>query len=346
MKTKFCLLFAVVFVTLRGPHTFGQDQDPNAVEVLRHYKESLSWQKTVSMKVTVESNGYEDGRRIPVTIKRLFTFRMDQEHARAEWSGKSLHIDANSTIDLDQSHVIKTIMNGDTYANLTSGLNRPPFAARIKSDKEFYDNQLNEMLCHPITGGPLWGKMYGNNRKSVAELLGESAGLTLRDEQENINGVPCYVLEATTEHGRVTAWLFREKGYNALKWSIQKTTGDLFNGKPISLRFWLAEFVADDLQKVGDFWVTTSGTLTFRIDYSDESPIKTKTTIHKYNVSDIQINPDFVALGAFKIDFPNGTRVSVDDYTGIRYVWQDGEIIPADDPTFDEIDKIVEELKQ
>jgi len=346
MKTKFCLLFAVVFVTLRGPHAFGQDQEPNAVELLRHYKDSLSWLQSVSMKITVESSGYEDGRRIPVTIKRLFTFRMDQEHARAEWSGKSLHIDANSNIDLDQSHVIKTIMNGDTYANLTSELNRPPLAARIKSDKEFYDNQLNEMLCHPITSGPVWGKMFGNNWKNVPELLNKPLWLVLRDKKENINNVLCYVLEAETENGKVTAWVAPEKGYSALKWSIQKNTGDLFNGKPLPSKFWLAEFVADNLQKVGDFWVTTSGTLTFRIDYSDESPIKTKTTIYKYNVRDIQINPDFVALGAFKIDFPNGTRVTVEDSPGIRYVWQDGEIVPADDPTFDEIDKIVDELKQ
>lgn len=350
MKTKFYLLLAVAFVTLRGPHASGQVHDPNAAEVLRHYRESLSWQKAVSMEVVIESNGYKDGRRIPVTTKRLFTFRMDQEHARANWLGESLHIDidANSTIDLDQSHVIKTIMNGDIYANLMSVLSRPPLGAEINTNKEFYDNQLNEMLCHPITGGPIWGKMFGNKYKNVPELLSESveAGLTLRDKKENINNVPCYVLEAETENGRVTAWIAPEKGYNALKWSIQKNTGDLFNGKPLSTKFWLAEFVADDLQKVGAFWITTAGTLTFRIDYSDEIPTKTKTTIYKYNASDIQINPDFKTLGAFKIDFPNGTRVSVDDFTGIKYVWQDGEIVPSNDSTFDEIDKIVDELNK
>jgi hypothetical protein len=57
--------------------------------------------------------------------------------------------------------------------------------------------------------------------------------------------------------------------------------------------------------------------------------------------------PDFDALGAFKINLPNGTRVFVEESPGVRYVWQDGEIVPdVDTPTFEEIDKTVEELKK
>jgi hypothetical protein len=67
----------------------------------------------------------------------------------------------------------------------------------------------------------------------------------------------------------------------------------------------------------------------------------------EYAVSDIQLNPDFEALGAFKIDLPNGIRVFVMEFPGVRYIWQDGKIVPdVDGPTFEEIDKMVDELKK
>ena len=51
-------------------------------------------------------------------------------------------------------------------------------------------------------------------------------------------------------------------------------------------------------------------------------------------------------MGAFKVDLPNGTRVFVTEFPGIRYIWQNGKIAPVDDPTFEEIDKMVDELKK
>jgi hypothetical protein len=350
MAKKFCLVFLAVFIGLGSVCVFGQSKDPNAAEVVSRYKESLSWQKSVSMKVCIESKVETDGERQPGIIQRQITFRRD--HERAEWLGKKLHIiDDNNTVDLDMSFVIKTIMNGDTYADLICGLERPPVVASINRDKEFYNNTLNKLLRDIANGGPLWGRIWGSNDKNVADLLIESANAQIGKKQEIIDGTSCYVVEATTRYGKVTAWISPEKNYSALKWSIQKKPGDLFNQKPLSVDSWLAEFVADDLQKVGDFWVTTAGCLTLRIDYSHESQQKTRISIYKYNVSDIQINPDFEALGAFKIDFPNGTPVQIEQAPGIRYIWQNGKIMPAEDPAFEEIDKrrkckIVEELKK
>jgi len=339
---KFYLLLAIVSVISSGACVFGQDKDPNAAEVLRRYKQSLSWQESVSMKVLIESSAENDGQRIPGITERNFTFRRD--HERAEWLGKQLAKDDNNVVDLDKCHVIKTIMNGDAFARLTSGLDRPPIGAFINRDKEFYSSQLTKMLRHPTTGGPLWGRIWGSNQKNIADLLLESANVELHKELANINGVSCYVVKAITRYGKVTAWIAPEKGYNALRWSIQKEPGDLFNDGPVIVNFWIAEFVADDLQKVGDFWVTNVGCLTLRIE---EDATKTNTTRYKYNVSDIQIDPNFEDLGAFKLDFPEGTRVQIEEAPGIRYIWQNGKIVPAvDAPTFEEIDKMVGELKK
>jgi hypothetical protein len=59
------------------------------------------------------------------------------------------------------------------------------------------------------------------------------------------------------------------------------------------------------------------------------------------------MNPDFNTLKAFvEIKVPDGTPAYDQDFPGINFVVVDGKIVPADDPTFDQIDKIVDELKQ
>ena len=318
------LLFLIFFLEFGNELTCGvETADIKTRQLLERYRQSLSWQESVSMKVVIESSGDIDGQMIPSISERTFTFRRD--HERAEWLGKILEKDVNNVVDLDKCHVIKTIMDGNSFARLSSGLDRPPIGAFINRDKEFYRTFLNRLLCHPINGGPLWGRMFGSNYKNVADLLIESGNVQLHKNRENINGSVCYVVEAITRYGKVTAWIAPEKGYNALKWSIQKEPGDLFNDGPVTVSSWLAEFVADDLQKVGDFWVTKVGRMTFSIRYNDEYPIKTKITKHKYKVSDIQIGPDFEALEAFKIDFPDGTPVQIKQAPGVRYVWQNGK---------------------
>ena len=44
------------------------------------------------------------------------------------------------------------------------------------------------------------------------------------------------------------------------------------------------------------------------------------------------MNPDFEALGAFKIDFPDGIEVILDDgkdHGGIQYEWRKGRVVPV-----------------
>jgi len=324
------LLFLMFFLGSASELTYGEETPNISIrDLLDRYEQSLSWQESVAMEVVIQSSGKIDGQRIPSISERTFIFRRD--HNRAEWLGKKREMDENNNVDLDKCHVIKTIMNGNAFARLTSGLDRPPIGAFINRDEEFYRNSLNRLLCHPNNGGPLCGRMFGSNYKNVADLLIESGNVLLHKNRENISGTLCYVVETRTKYGKVTAWIAPEKGYNALRWSIHKASDDLFDQAPISKRWevrvnsWLAEFVADDLHKVGDFWVTKVGHMTFSIGYNDDSPIKTRITKHKYKVSDIQIDPDFEALEAFKIDFPDGTPVQIEQAPGIRYVWQDGK---------------------
>jgi hypothetical protein len=338
MTKKFYLLLGVVFIVSTSVCAFAQGKDPNAAEVLRRYKESLSYFQSISMKIDIEIRASESDRKY-APRKEIFVFRRD--HDRTEWIGESLVLDKDGRVDPSISFVLNEVMTGEYYGSVIGTINEFPRLATIRKD---YKERQKRKFDDPEHGGALLGKMFGNSHKGIAELLGEAAGLYLRDEQENISGVSCYVLEATTKHGKVTAWVAPEKGHNALKWSIHKTSGDLFNKRPIYSDSCLAVFDSVEVQKVNDVFVTTGGCLTYTVNFADG---RTNVSHHKYKVSEVDLNPDFEALGAFAFNLPDGTRVSVEEYPGVRYIWQSGKIVPdVDAPTFEEIDKMVDEIKK
>jgi hypothetical protein len=332
---------------------FGQSKDPNAAEVLRHYKESLSWQKSVSMKMVanVDSNDHEF---FPQTLD--FVFRRDGDNNRAEWLGRQLIFGSGGDIDVFNSDFVKEIADGNMFVSLEGMRLVEQPDSRIDSRRIIllynYTERLKALLENPNFGGPLFGKMYGSNYKSVADLLGESSDLHIHDEKENINGMACFVLEGTSKYGKVTAWIAPEKGYNAMKWVIEKDSHHLFDDAAVSKKWPSVEggqvlFNVKELHEIigedNTVFAPKLAYFTHITNFRDG----TKNVDHfEYKTSDIQLNPDFEALGAFKMDVPNGTRVVVVEHPGFRYVWENGKIVPAEDPAFEEIDKIVEELKK
>ena len=343
MSKKFCSLVGVVFIVLSGVCAFGQDRDPNAAEVIQCYKESLSHLQSVSMKIEIEVDvDANHPNKLFCPYERHFTFRRD--NGRAEWLGQMLIFDDQGNVDPNNSRVIKRIMTGELYADVISSLRGPLRGVLVTRD---YKENQKELLDNSGHGGVLFGRIFDSSHKSVAELLGGAGSLHLRSEREDINGVSCYVLEAATKYGKVTAWVAPKKGYNALKWAIHKTRQEFLNETSMSdieMENWTAIFDSVEIQKVNDVFVTTGGSLTHTVNFADG---RTYVSYHKYKVSDIQLNPDFEALGAFKVNLSDGTRVFMKEYPGIRYIWQNGKIMPdVDAPTFEEIDKMMLELKK
>lgn len=321
---KFCSLFSIVFIVSRGLCAFGQGKDPNAAEILLRYKKSLLWSQSVSMRIkaTVDVDANHPNKEF-FPSKVDFIFR--QDHDRAEWLGQRLLFDDEGKVDRLNSRVIKQISTGEFFLDVseTSPFAAFPRAAVVNRDyKELQENVLDSSdLC-----GPIFGKLPGINHKGIAGLLGESNNLRLHDKQESVNGMPCYVLEATTKYGRVTAWTAPEKGYNALKWVFEKGPSDLFDKTLVSLK-WpettsISMFDSAEVQEVKNVFITTGGCLTHTVNFADG---RKYVSYEKYKVSEVEINPDFEALGAFKVDLPNGTRVFVMEFPGVRYIWQDGK---------------------
>ncbi len=298
-----------------------QEQGPNEKEILNHYRNSYHWLESVSMKFTIKF--------IPIGIPNKFTyeescvFRYDHGRRRAEWLLKMHDLDERGKIDPNKTYTTYEIFDGNSALTYTDNY---PLAGLVTA-KEKYEQELKGFLESPSFGSPLWGRISGCAYKNIPELLEQSEDIHLRNEQEVVNGISCYVLEGTTKYGKVTAWISPEKDYNALKWTIEKKRGDLFNETLYDDKTWITVFDSVKLQKIKDIFVPKEGCLTYM-----HIPDDGKKPRIEYRISEITIEPDFKEMGAFKINLPEGIRVHISEFPNIRYVWKNGQVVPADDP--------------
>ncbi|MBN2455246.1 MAG: hypothetical protein JXB29_01710 [Sedimentisphaerales bacterium] len=315
-------------------------EENNTMMVLENFKNSFNWADSVSMKFDISSTptGFP-GKGL---WKLVFVFNRD--HNRVEWNGNGFIPDSNGNPDPNKNAILRVIITARESVSVVGNPGRPPLGASITTE---FKGEKEDMLEQDELGGPLFGRTSGNSHKSVTDLLGESGDLHLRQGQEDVNGISCNVLEGTTKYGKVTAWVAPSKGYAALKWKIEKTGDDFINDTPMSkneLVLWVDQFECKEIQQIGQYFIPTKSTFDFANTAKDGSSVSTHCD---YTVSDIQLNPDFNTIGAFKIDLPEGTRVTVPESPGIQYIWKGGKVVPdADAPTFEEIDKMVDELNK
>jgi len=352
-KFRFCFLLCTVFATSSCFCTFGRAEELSAVNILNHYKYSLFWTKFVSMRMEVVFVSGDDNDPFK-NNKRDFIFRRD--HDRAEWIGQYSVFDPNGKLNTFNSHIIKHIATGKNYWYLERGVIAFPPSKffHMAMKQEDCKTALKNTLGRPVMGAALFGNPFsGTDGKGVIELLSEAENLNLHNNMEVINGISCYVLEGVTDYGKVTVWIAPEKGYSALKWILEKTPEVMFDGKYLSdiwpeIQSTAETFDSMEIEQVSDSngntaFIPRKARYTSTVVFTNG---KKTTDLVEYTVTNIQLNPDFEALGAFEVDFPNGTQVYIEEYPGVRYKWQDGKIVPdVDTPMFEEIDNIVENLK-
>lgn len=338
MAGRFYRIILIILVSaFCGGSVWGQsDMYPDAATVLARYRQSLSWMESVSVKIDINvvPTGLPD--KGPYGITLLFVY----DHGRVVQHGRMFAYDKNGCPDPNLTHTIDEVFADGRYIDFGRPANESLWRAFVGKDA---DSHLQITLDNPGSGSPLWGRIFGNNHKSVADLLDESTDLTM--SQEILEDMPCYVLKGTTKYGKVSAWIAPQKGYNALKWSIEKRKNiDLIDDTPSPMDLWVAVFHSVKFQQINGQFVPAKGVFVL-----SEVPNKELGEIiarQEYTISDVQLNPDFDSIGAFKIDLPNGLRIYSQEAPGIRYKWKDGAVVPdVDSHTFEEIDKTIEGLK-
>lgn len=177
-------------------------------------------------------------------------------------------------------------------------------------------------------GGPLVGKVFGNDFHSVYDLLKGASNVTLHDTATKILDYDAYLLEANTRYGVVRAWISPDAGNNCLKWEIVKAQGQFYWDGAIAADFqfthWVATYDAERVERIDGRYITTQAKFKHTVTDGDT---ELSNITHHYKLTNIDFDPDYEAMGAFKIQLPEGTVVTDKDNPGVKYQWIGGKLV-------------------
>lgn len=312
----------------------------SAGDVLGQYKQALAATARASMRIqvsrTIESDA--NGPRYDMETD----LKLCQDGNDFDYFGTTTPFDGRG--DPGRRRLESRIVRGSQfYTTVTWREGDKPKLAQIAPVVEW-----EKLICATRNaaeyGGMLFARVDGCVCNSIPELLGDSADLRLAETFETVAGERCHVLSGTTKYGKVTAWISPERGYNAVKWLVEKGPNDFYDDYRIaeagivnsSRAFEVLEF-----DSVDDIFAAAKGRATYK---HTDSEGKEVIVTYECTVSEIDLDPDFGALGAFKFKIPDGTPVLITAYPGVRYIWQSGQAVAdVNGLTFDEIDRALEQ---
>ena len=177
-------------------------------------------------------------------------------------------------------------------------------------------------------GGPLVGKVGGSDFHSVYDLLKGASNVTLHDTATKILDYDAYLLDANTRYGIVRAWISPDAGNNCLKWEIVKAQNQFYlDGATTDDQFthWVAAYDAERVEQIDGRYITTQAKFKYTVT-DDDTELSNYT--HHYKLTNIDFDPDYEAMGAFKIQLPEGTVASHEEVPGIQFRWTNGKFVP------------------
>jgi hypothetical protein len=310
-----CLAGATTALVLCLPaYIYGQNA-LTAADIAERCRESLSWQKSFSIRIHVVSiplKGYSNQG----PTERDFTLRYDANTSRGEWIGQ-----VRTKDDPCLAYDFTKIMTGQHGIEFENYIGRNPENVKMFENSK---DRLEEVLNSDTYGGHILGRMGGNNRMNIAMFLMSANDLFVRPDMQSINGLQCYVLEGTTRYGKATAWVASDKRYSPAKWIIQKSDGDLLGDKAMTGSR-IMDFEVIEFEQHGTMFIPKRAKVTDSIQSPDGTKIIEQIL---YEISEVQLNPNFDALGSFKVNLPEGVRVLSIDSPGIKFVWQNSKVVP------------------
>lgn len=171
--------------------------------------------------------------------------------------------------------------------------------------------------------GTAMGYLHGDYIR-VDSILRKADTISVRDKTEHIGGSECYVIDAETKRGKYTLWIDPKHGYNLAKAEVRRREGDLSQGRPLPKGTLSSSLENVRFEKVDGVWVPMEWDIKVTAYWLDDYLIS-KT--HDKRTA-ITLNPDHEALGSFvPNDIKNGARVFVMGVRGIKYTWQDGQVV-------------------
>jgi len=280
-----------------------------------------------------------DVERIDIITNTYFNLQNPEETASAEHSSK-----------------VRNIWDGTTSSYCSYKIAPRVSQAVISKQKKNITN-----LVTGYTGAPLDG-IFTGDRQPIDIVFSEASDIDVRPEMEKVNGFNCYVIDAVTPYGKYNLWIDPEHGYNIAKAKVHKSGSDILYDKPINqyeaqsvpkgLKYngilfnkrseFFFELNVIEFQKINNVWFPAEASFQTENRYVDGRIVCYKTHHKRTNIDP---NPDFEAIAAFVPDFPEGTRVYIEEAPGINYTWQNGKLIAdVDNFVIEQLDKAAQEI--
>jgi len=179
--------------------------------------------------------------------------------------------------------------------------------------------------------GPILGILYSDLDR-FDSILRRADSISVRKDLELVGPMDCYVLDAKSKHGSYTVWLDPQHGYSLAKAHVYRGPEHLRFGRPRG-----SYETADDVstfalsnvrvENIEGVWIPMEIDCKLATTYQAEN----RTTTHDlhYAVAKITLHPDHVKARSFVLDIENGTRVRLEEPTGVRHVWKDGRVVES-----------------
>jgi hypothetical protein len=322
-KAKGLIFVIIVFMCGGINMAFGNEEE----DVLFAYKKALLINENYSGKINVDRTVLDFPDVSEIGNRYVDTFVYNRYKDKTEWIGSSVSY-GNNNIAGDEIELIRIINNSD-YVYL-DGIKREEYnnnysatITRVPAEKT---SRQKGLICDPILGGPIFGYFFGSDYKNMYELLKE--GTPAKEGEEVINTIPCIRVRTKNKYGTTTAWIAPSKGYNAVKWTIEKTPSDYFNSQTLAneeCKSWLATFTAEDFLEIEGHTIVSSATFRHTRELSNGKKID---ALYKYKCENINISPKFEGTDVFKTRLPENTRVFIMEFPGISYIWQSNKLLP------------------
>ena len=183
----------------------------------------------------------------------------------------------------------------------------------------------------------------------IDKVLEDSKNLSVRKTMAKVNGAKCYVINGATKYGRILLYIDPGHGYNIAKAKIIIKTGDIRLGTKDKIvpegesnRITLEDV---RFEKISGTWFPMEADTVAVVKYANGGGTQIKTHVKR---TELILNPDHQALGAFRPVLPDGAVVYLTNFKGIdvnkKYTWQDGAVIDADGKKVD-LEKLVKKTK-
>ncbi len=300
---------SVAFFLFSSACTCFGESYPDVKELVEGYNKACHWNQKISMRISSEISSTRSDLPDPFQLIKIECIYRRNGN-QAEWLGTNQIFKDSKAKLLKNEDEFMFVFNGKEFLFLTKDIGYGEnFHGYIH--RKNYDQALSETLGDYYYGGFL--QSYIGVLGSLAEMLSRSSSVRITGKDQ-INGTLCYVLEDKTELSLIRLWIAPDKGYNALK--ITETG--------LSKTWWVT-IDSIDLKKIDDNLIPVSGCFkkTNKMDDGTERNICVEVEFN-----DIDLKPDFKALGAFGLALPEGSQIIDFENQELKYHVSGGKLIP------------------